>query len=215
MDVYTAFRLLSTTSPGSAARRAARCLLAVFFCAALVACGASAPPPPPPHSLVAEEPGLVLWPRAEKAVRLRLSADRDLNMYGSKAHSLQICVYQLDKPDAFLDLAKTQEGVTTLLKAEAFDKSVKNVVRLFVQPLEDAVYELDRAESATFVGIVCGYFDAAPENASGVWEIKPQTATSGHLFWKTTTYSAGTLDLALRLAARAMTEGGANTREPH
>ena len=214
MHVYTPFRLLSTASPGSAAGRAARCLFAAFFCAALAACGASAPPPPPPQSLVAEEPGLVLWPRAEKAVRLRLSADRNLNIYGSKAHSLQICVYQLDKPDAFLDLAKTQEGVTTLLKAESFDPSVKNVVRLFVQPLEDAVYELDRAESATFVGIVCGYFDAAPENVTGVWEIKPQTATSGHLFWKTTSYSAGTLDLSLRLSAHTMTESGDKAREP-
>lgn len=135
-------------------------------------------------------------------------------MYESKAHSLQLCVYQLDKPDAFLDLAKTQEGVTTLLKADAFDKSVKNVVRLFVQPLEDAVYELDRAENATFVGIVCGYFDAAPENAAQVWEIKPQAVTSGRLFWKSTTYSAGALDLSLRLAARAMTEDGGSRREP-
>ncbi len=212
MDEYTVFRLLSTV-PRAAAQRLGPCLIVALFCAALSACGASAPPPPPPHSLTADQPGLVLWPRAEKAVRLRLHADRNLNMYDSKAHSLQVCIYQLDKPDAFLELAKTQEGVTELLKAVAFDKSVKNVVRLFVQPLENASYELDRAEDATFVGVVCGYFDAAPEDAAGVWEIKPQTATTGHLFWKSTTYSAGTLDLSLHLAARAMTEGGGHTRE--
>lgn len=183
--------------------RAALALLAVLFCALLAACAASDPPQP---SLEAPDPELLIWPRAEKAVRLRFSADRDLNVYDSKAHSLQLCIYQFDKPDAFLDLAKTQEGITTLLKAEPFDASVKHAVRLFVQPLEDAVFELDRAENATFVGIVCGYFDATPEDSAKVWRIKPQETTTGHLFWKSTTYSAGTLDLALRLTARALVE---------
>lgn len=112
----------------------------------------------------------------------------------------------MDNPDAFLNLARTPEGVTGLLKAEPFDSSVKAVVRLFMQPLEDRVVELDRAENATYVGIVCGYFDSEPKDSVGVWEIKPQSETTGRLFWKSTVYRAGTLDLALRLAARSMAE---------
>jgi type VI secretion system VasD/TssJ family lipoprotein len=202
---------LSTARPTRVCARLARLLSAMPLCAlfALAAlfagCGASEQPKP---SLASDDPALVLWPRATKAIRLQFTADRDLNVYDSKAHSVQICVYQLDKPDAFQNLAKTQDGITTLLKAESFDKSVKNAVRLFVQPLEETVFELDRVEDATFVGVVCGYFDSTPENSAGVWEIKPRTTTSGHLFWKSTTYSAGTLDLALRLSARAMAEDG-------
>jgi type VI secretion system VasD/TssJ family lipoprotein len=204
VHAYTNFRGLSTERWRRPVPRPALLLLSALLCALLAACGSSAPPKP---SLEAEDPALVLWPRGEKAIRLRFSADRDLNVYDSKAHSIQVCVYQLDKQDAFLNLAKTQQGVTTLLKAEPFDQSVKDVVRLFVQPLEASISELDRAESATFVGLVCGYFDSTPEHSVKVWEIKPQKTTSG-LIWKSTSYSAGTLDLALRLTARAMVEEG-------
>lgn len=177
----------------------------MLVCALLAGCGSAEQPKP---SLEAEDPALVLWPRAEKAIRLHFKADRDLNVYDSRAHSLQVCVYNLDKPDAFLELARTQEGITALLKADPFDKSVKGVTRLFFQPLEDAVYELDRMENATFIGIVCGYFDSSPEHSARVWEILPQKTTSGSLFWKSTLYSAGTLDLTVRLTARSMAEGG-------
>ena len=167
----------------------------------LAAC-ASAPPKP---ALQSEDPNLLLWPRAERAIRLRVSTDRDLNSYESKAHSIQLCIYQLDNADEFLKLAKTREGVAKLLQAEPFDKSVKDVARLFLQPLEESALVLDRAENATFVGIACGYFDSTPENSAKVWAIKPHTTRSGILF-KTTIYSAGTLELALRLTARAMVE---------
>jgi type VI secretion system VasD/TssJ family lipoprotein len=211
MDAYRKFPGMSTDRQSPLIPRLALSLLSVLFCVFLAACGAAEPPKP---ALETDDPALVLWPRADKAIRLRFSADRDLNLYGAKSHSIQVCVYQLDKPDAFLDLAKTREGVTTLLKAESFNQSVKNAVRLFVQPLETTVRELDRAENATFVGIVCGYFDAAPEDSAKVWEIRPQETTTGHLFWKSTTYSAGTLDIALRLTARAMVEEGGQGREP-
>ena len=193
---------LSTTRSSKALLRLALAF-AALACLLLPACGASEPPRPARES---DDPTRVLWPRAEKAIRLRFIADRDLNIYDAKAHSLQICVYQMDNPDAFLNLARTPEGVTGLLKAEPFDSSVKAVVRLFMQPLEDRVVELDRAENATYVGIVCGYFDSEPKDSVGVWEIKPQSETTGRLFWKSTVYRAGTLDLALRLAARSMAE---------
>lgn len=202
---------LSTARSGKAFLRLA---LTVLFCVLLSACGASEPPRPAQES---DDPTLVLWPRAEKAVRLRFIADRDLNMYDAKAHSLQICVYQMDNPEAFLNLAQTPEGITGLLKAEPFDGSVKAVVRLFMQPLEDRAVELDRAENATYIGIVCGYFDSEPKDSVRVWEIKPQSETTGYMFWKSTVYRAGTLDIALRLTARSVEEkaagGKTETRE--
>ena len=178
-------------------------LLSLLLCLTLLACGAAEQPKP---SLEAEDPALVLWPRAEKAIQLRISSTRDLNMYDSRAHSIQVCVYQLDNPDAFVEAIKTPQGIAELLKAAPFDKSVKGVMRFFVQPLEESFLELDRAENATFVGIVCGYFDSTPEQSARLWEIKPTKTASGRLFWASTTYSAGTLERALRLTDHALVE---------
>jgi len=202
LDTYTKLCSLSTTQPDQIPARLKLMAVVALLCVLLAACGASEPPKP---TLKSEDPEMVLWPLAEKAIRLRISADKNLNSYESKAHSIQLCVYQLDKPDAFLKLAKTQDGIAQLLKAELFDKSVKDVVRLFMQPFEETSLDLDRAENATFVGIVCGYFDSTPANSAKVWEIKPQVTKSGILF-KTTTFSAGALDLSLRLTPHAMME---------
>ena len=200
---------MSTALSNRVLPRFALLLFAALLCAFLAACGASQAPR---ATLESKDPDLVLWPFAEKAIRLQFSADRDLNLFDSRAHSIQICVYQLSKPDAFTNLARTREGVATLLQAELFDSSVKSVVRLFVQPLEEAVFTLDRMENATFVGIVAGYFDSTPENSVIIREIKPHTTRSGFVR-RSTIYSAGTLDLALRLTARAIMEDGAQKRE--
>lgn len=183
--------------------RALALTLILALALGLVACSSAEKPKP---SLESEDPALVIWPMEEKAIRLHFRSDRDLNLYDSKPHSIQVCVYQLDNQSAFRELAKTAEGVATLLKSEAFDKSVKSVTRLFVQPLEEAVFELDRVENATHVGLVCGYFDSSPKNSINIWEIKPKESSSGHLFWSSTIYSAGTLDLSLRLSSKAMAE---------
>ena len=184
------------------------CRVCFLFLGALCLCGCGASQPPAPAAQ-SEDPAQVLWPYAEKAITVQVSADRDLNLFDQKAHSLQFCVYQLASPEAFLDLAATQEGINRLLKADAFDPSVKSVCRMFIQPLEDNVFHLDRADGAHFVGIVCGYFDSTPENCAQVWEIPLQSESSGYLFWETTTYSAGTLALDLRLTGQAMRDKNA------
>jgi len=203
MKVYTNFCSLSTERSNRSLAPLALLLFVALACVLLAACGSSRPPK---ATLEAEEPDLVLWPHAEKAIRLRFIADQDLNTHDSRPHSIQVCVYQLDSPEAFRELARTRDGINTLLKAEMFDKSVKSVVRLFVQPREDVVFELNRVENATFVGIVSGFFDSTPENSAKIREIRPKETTPGFLFWKPTIYSAGTLDLTLRLTARAMME---------
>ena len=177
--------------------------IVLFFlclCPLLQACGAAEQPKP---SLEAKDPALVLWPRAEKAITLHLATSRDLNLFESKAHSIQICVYQMDSKEAFIEKAASAEGILELLKAAPFDDSVKTVTRLFLQPFEEKVLKLDRAENATFVGIVAGFFDAAPDQSAKVWQIQPKAVES---FWSSTTYSAGTLELTLRLASNAIVE---------
>jgi type VI secretion system VasD/TssJ family lipoprotein len=178
-------------------------LPAILCCALLAGCGGASAPKP---ALESEDPGNVLWSYGEKAIRLRLNAAKDLNTFDGKAHTLQLCVYQLDKRDAF-DLQKAdQDGINSLLRCAAFDKSVKSATRIFLQPDETAVYSLDRAEGATFVGVACGYFDSTPEQSARLWQIPLASTQSGFLFWKSTLYSAGGLDLSLHLSAKALEE---------
>jgi type VI secretion system VasD/TssJ family lipoprotein len=200
-------RLYRPLYSGPRARSAGRLVRALCLCLLLAACGGSQPPPPPEEPpLQSEDPAKIRWPRAEKAIQLDFTADRDLNVYDAKAHSLQLCVYQLDKPDAFADQAKSPEGIAALLQCAAFDKSVKHTTRLFLQPLESAASILDRAEGARYLAVVCGYFEAKPEDSAKIWEFKPKETTSGSLFWKSTLYSAGELALHLRLTAHALQE---------
>jgi type VI secretion system VasD/TssJ family lipoprotein len=180
--------------------------------AGLQGCGGGSAQPPRP-SAESEDPDNVLWGFADKAVRLELSASKDLNAYEGKAHSLLICVYQLDKRDAFDPLAGTQDGLQTLLQCAPFDKSVKSSVRIFLQPGENAVHSLDRAEGAQFVGIACGFYESTPAQSVRLRQLQPKQTESGHLFWKSTIYSAGTLDLSLHLSANAVAEKDAGQQD--
>jgi predicted component of type VI protein secretion system len=154
----------------------------------------------------------VIWSYGEKALQLRLSAARDLNSFEDKAHTLQLCVYQLDKRDAFDLLKDTQDGINTLLHCSAFDKSVKGATRIFLQPGETAMYTLDRAEGTLLLSVVCGYFDSTPAQSARLWPIPPKETQSGHLFWKSTVYSAGGLALSLHLNAHALEEDSAGQK---
>ncbi|MBQ4133682.1 MAG: type VI secretion system lipoprotein TssJ [Desulfovibrionaceae bacterium] len=217
MHRYTTFLPLSRTRARTRDKQAhslqmhqLAILLCLFLALLLSGCSASEQPRP---SREAENPDLVVWPHADRAIQIQVSADRNLNMFDLRPHSLQLCVYQLENPDSFLDLARSREGINTLLEAKAFDQSVKSVTRMFVQPLEDNTFHLDRADGARYVGIACGYFDASPENCVRLWEIQPNASESGYLFWKSTTYSAGTLSLALHLTANAMVEKDEQNQE--
>jgi type VI secretion system VasD/TssJ family lipoprotein len=179
----------------------------LLLCLLAAGCGASSPPKP---ALESEDPDSVLWAFGEKSLRLRLNAAKDLNSFEGRAHTLQLCVYQLDQRDAF-DLKKNdQDGIDNMLQCAAFDKSVKSAARIFLQPGETALYILDRAEGARFAGIVCGYFEADPERSAKLWQIPLSEERVGFI-WKTTLYSAGDLVLWLHLGDHAMEED--KTRE--
>ncbi|MDR1360531.1 MAG: type VI secretion system lipoprotein TssJ [Deltaproteobacteria bacterium] len=186
--------------------------LTALLCGLLLAgCAGSAPPPK--AALESEDPDNVLWSYGEKALRLRISAAGDLNAFEDKAHTLQLCVYQLDKRDAF-DLSKgTSEGIASMLQCTAFDKSVKSATRIFLQPGETAEHSLDRAEGALFVGVVCGYFESTPEQSARLWQIPLKERQTGFLFWGSTLYSAGRLYLDLHLGAHALAEDAGREQE--
>lgn len=178
--------------------------VALFF---LVGCSSSDKQPEvPTKKAKAESPEDVLWPFAEKAVTIRYRTDKDLNFYETLPHSLVLCVYQIqDKAQKFVELAKTPEGIATLLSAENYGDEVKSVDRFFLQPLEKGVYLLDRAEGANKIAIVAGYYDSF-KNVARVWTIKPIKHSPGMSFWKSDTYSAGPFNVNLHFTASRMIE---------
>jgi type VI secretion system VasD/TssJ family lipoprotein len=100
----------------------------------------------------------------ESAITLDLKSAEDLNLYDGQAHTLLLCVYQLKNPSTFKQLAEENEGITTLLDCSRFDPSVTGSKRLVIQPNEETIRTLDRAEGTKYVGIVAGYYKMQKEN---------------------------------------------------
>lgn len=198
------FQNMSACSFYSNLSRFSKYSIAAISCLFLLA-SCSSTPPAEKQSLKAENPDQILWPFEEKAITIHFQTDKDLNLYDQRPHSLSLCVYQMNNSRKFKELAKTPEGIETLLKAEAFGDEIKGVDRFFLQPHEKGVFYLDRAEDANIVGIVAGYFDSKKHIAK-VWKIPPVENSSGWKIWQATTYSAGPLELNLRFTATRMAE---------
>ncbi|MBU0992510.1 MAG: type VI secretion system lipoprotein TssJ [Proteobacteria bacterium] len=97
------------------------------------------------------------WNYEKDAVMIRIKADRQLNLYGGKPHTIQLCIYQLKEPNAFNQLSGDEQGLYDLLECKLFDESVSTTKTLIIQPGKDLTFTLDRADGAKYIGIVAGY----------------------------------------------------------
>ncbi len=147
-------------------------LTALFF----TSCGGS----PPDPKLTNPQ-----WTFAPHSIKLRYRADDKLNEYDGVGHSTLLCIYQLSDPNGFVTLSKTSDGLLKLLECKNFDATVVWQQRVFVQPGEDRVTYLDRAEKATFIGIAAGYNQLVPEQSTRVFEFPVVEQTKG-VFTSTT-----------------------------
>lgn len=93
-----------------------------------------------------------------KGLMLFVTADKLLNHYQEKAHTLLLCIYQLKGPNGFNQLKEEKNGMEKLMECTPFDASAATAKRLVVQPGNTHQIELDRAEGARYVGISAGYF---------------------------------------------------------
>jgi type VI secretion system VasD/TssJ family lipoprotein len=98
------------------------------------------------------------WSYEKDAIALKFTADRQLNLFQQRAHSLLICLYQLRDPSAFNQLMDEKDGLAKLLDCNRFDPSVSHARRLVLQPNQNLTEQVDRAEGARFVGVVAGYY---------------------------------------------------------
>ena len=94
----------------------------------------------------------------EKAVKIHVTADPQLNLSAGRPHTLLVCVYQLRDPNAFNQFTGDQDGLYQLLECKPFDASVAASKKLFVQPETEMTYNLDRGQGVRYVGVVAGYY---------------------------------------------------------
>jgi type VI secretion system VasD/TssJ family lipoprotein len=160
----------------------------VFICIFLfVSCAAKQLPPPEAAY-------------QEGAIKIHVKADPQLNLNDGQAHSLMLCAYQLKDPNAFNHLAGDQDGLSRLLECNLFDAGTVGAKRLIIQPGQDAVFNLNRAEGAKYVSVVAGYYNIQKERILRLYEIPVVVEKKG--FIKRTEFKKlGTLDIELKLGA--------------
>lgn len=111
------------------------------------------------------------WTHQKDAVTLRLGADRLLNLYQGKPHSLIVCVYHLKDLNGFEQLSDENGGLSKLLECNRFDSGVTYAKRLVVQPNQEIRESLDRTEGAKYVGLVAGYYALHKATSVRTYEI--------------------------------------------
>ncbi|MGD9947343.1 MAG: type VI secretion system lipoprotein TssJ [Desulfobulbus sp.] len=157
---------------------------------------ASKPPPPPPTPLEAAKEAnekarianeelkknypvpQVKWTFAAKAIEIRFTADAGLNYYDGESHTLAVAVYQMSDPTVYLSYGANRDKLTEIMAAHRFDPSVTSFNQLFLQPGEERVVRIDRAENSRFVGVVAGYFQSDPDQTTRLFEV-PVVVTPG------------------------------------
>ena len=142
-------------------------LLPVLLILLLSSCATKKKPDPADPSLV--------WGFGEKAIEISYKADKNLNLYDEKPHTILMCLYQLSDPNIFNELSKSEDGLNKLLNCSRFDQSVVGFMKIIVQPGESKNLSLDRAEKAKWVGIVAGYYNLSPDMVSCLYEVPVTT----------------------------------------
>ena len=148
-----------------------------------------------------------IWSYEKNAVEITFQADSQLNQYNDKAHTLQICLYQLKDPNGFNQLIESEDGLYKLLQCGMFDGSVANYKSLIVSPGERQSITLDRAEGAKYIGIAAGYAEIQKDRITRLLEIPVVVVKEGGLFRKQKVAKPDTLNTVLRLGPHQIETG--------
>lgn len=162
-------------------------LLFLLLICALLFVSCSAKQLPPPETTYEED-----------AIKIHVKADSQLNLSDGQAHSLMLCAYQLKDPNAFNHLAGDQEGLYRLLECSLFDAGTVGSERIIIQPGQDTVYNLNRAQGAKYVSVVAGYYGIQKKRILRLYEI-PVVIEKKGLIKKTKNQKLDTLEIELKL----------------
>lgn len=179
----------------------------LLFCllAATSGCSGKSPVIPANSTLTpGASPDSMLWNFAAKALVLHLKAAPDMNFDNGQAHTLKLCMYQLEKLDAFNNLAQSPDGLAKLMECTRFDPAVRDMNSQIVTPGQVESQTFDRAEGAKHVAVVAGYSRLEPGLVSRVWSVPAAQYVDGSLFWKTTYYYPGPLEMIILLGPSSL-----------
>lgn len=165
-----------------------------FIVAVVVLTGCSHTPDPAPS-----------WGFQEKGIRMIYTADKNLNVYGDKPHTVLLTLYQMSDPNPFSKLANYQDGLKKLLEGKDVDPTVTAVLKVFVEPGESKTIEWDRTEKTKWIGVVAGYYSLDSSRVSKVFEI-PHTVETHGFFKKKKVATVPTFELHLVLGPQSIQE---------
>lgn len=138
----------------------------------------------------------VSWDFKRNGIQIELVAASDMNAYFNQPHTLVLGVFQLEDSKAFIQLLNDKKTLVSMLASGNPGKDILHMDRYVVSPDKRTILDIDRVQSAKFVGIVAGYYNFDPPAASRLFRIPLNIQTEGLI---STTYKAEPANLALRL----------------
>ncbi len=141
-----------------------------------------------------------------KAIQVQYTAADNLNYYENQAHTILLVVYQLNGLNAFNQQVKTEEGLNKLLAGEKFDNSVTGVDQAFIEPGEEKTLVLDRYENTMNIGVVAGYYELQPGQASRTFAIPATTDKRGVYGFRSTVSWIDPITIRLFLGPNSLHE---------
>jgi len=124
------------------------------------------------------------WPFESRGIKISYVCDKNLNTYDGQAHTLFLCVYQLNDPNAFNNLKMDRTGILKLLECQRFDPSVSSSDSMILHPEDEETIVYDRAEDAKFLALVAGYYHLWPNSVTRLLLVPVKIEESGMIFKK-------------------------------
>ncbi|WP_396586398.1 type VI secretion system lipoprotein TssJ [Bermanella sp. R86510] len=119
------------------------------------------------------------WVFEDRAIHLHISSPADLNAISGRPHSLVLGVFQLSDPNTFVGLSETKVGALQLLNAGRIDNTVTQFSRIILQPGEEKVASLPRAQGSKYIGLISGYYGLNTELDIEIFSIPVKAAKRG------------------------------------
>lgn len=119
------------------------------------------------------------WVFEDRAIHIHAQSPSDLNAISGRPHSVALGVFQLNDPNTFLGLAETKEGALQLLNSGRIDDTIAQFTRIILQPGEEKIATLPRAQGTRYIAIISGYYGLNTELDIKVFDVPIKPAKRG------------------------------------
>ena len=119
------------------------------------------------------------WVFEDRAIHIHAQSPSDLNAISGRPHSIALGVFQLNDPNTFLGLSETKEGALQLLNTGRIDDTIAQFTRIILQPGEEKIATLPRAQGAKYIALISGYYGLNTELDIKVFDVPVKPAKRG------------------------------------